>query len=480
MSAPAVTAVVVGAGISGLAAAWELSALLGAGAGVVVLEGTDRVGGKLRTASVGGVDVDVGAESMLARRPEAVGLVADAGLGDRLVHPTGVGAGVWSRGALWPLPAGTMMGVPADPADARGILDADEVLRARDERVGPPVDGDVSVGDFVAERFGDAVTDRLVEPLLAGVYAGHSRRLSLQACVPALWQAAVAGSAVLGHTSPGNASVGPVFAGYRGGLGLFSLDLADALRARGVQLRTGSTVREVGTAPAGRGRWRLTIGPPVQPVYLDAEVVVLAVPAAPTGRLLSSMAAGAAAELGAVEHASVALATYAVRRDSALAVATEGSSGFLVPPVEPATIKASTFSASKWAWVGDLDPGLVHLRVSVGRAGEAATLHRPDRELTQAGLVDLERVLGVRVRPRDVVDAHLQRWGGGLPQYAVGHLDRVARVRSGRGVPARAGGRGRVAGRGGHPRVHRRRSPRGAGRRTPARRCTEPTRTMGR
>ncbi|HEU4997601.1 MAG TPA: FAD-dependent oxidoreductase, partial [Lapillicoccus sp.] len=207
---PAPTVAVVGAGIAGLAAAWEL--LQHNAIHVVVLDSAAAPGGKLRLAEVAGRPVDVGAESMLARRPEATALVAELGLDAALTHPNPVPATVWSRGRRWPLPAGTVMGVPTDPTAAAGLLRPDEVARAEHEQVGPPVTEDVSVGAFVAGRVGPAVVDRLVEPLLAGVYAGHARRLSLEATVPALWAAATAGNGVVGHVIP-TAGAGPVFAG---------------------------------------------------------------------------------------------------------------------------------------------------------------------------------------------------------------------------------------------------------------------------
>src|SRR4249920_2612703 len=172
---PTPVVAVVGGGVAGLAAAWEL--LQGNDVRVIVLDAADAAG----------YSVDVGAESMLARRPEATGLIADLGLGSRLTHPEPVPAAVWSRGRRWPLPGGTVMGVPTDPAAAAGLLTPEEVVRASVEQVGPRVVEDVSVGTFVADRVGPAVVDRLVEPLLAGVYAGHARSLSLQATVPALW-----------------------------------------------------------------------------------------------------------------------------------------------------------------------------------------------------------------------------------------------------------------------------------------------------
>lgn len=448
---PSPRVAVVGGGISGLAAAWELTRLLPRGdaeAQVVVLEGSGQVGGKIRTATVAGHDIDVGAESMLARRPEALDLAVEAGLAADVVHPTGAPASVWSRGRRWPLPAGTLMGVPPDPAATLGLLTEAEVARIEAEENLDPVIADVSVGDFVAARVGPAVVDRLVEPLLAGVYAGHARRLSLQATVPALWAAATTGTSVVaaaaaaaatapasapapapasaacgipvGRQGLGGAERAPVFAGYRGGLGRFVQDLTDRLRRRGVTIRTTSTVRQLEPASGG---WRLTLGPASHPQSLTVDAVVLATPPASASRLLRPVAPAAAAELGAMECASVAVVSLALPRSADLDLS---GSGFLVPPSEPLIVKAATFSSSKWAWLAAADAQLVFLRASLGRAGESAVLQREDAELVELARRDLGSVLGTALPPP--VDAHLQRWGGGIPQYAVGHADRVARI----------------------------------------------------
>jgi oxygen-dependent protoporphyrinogen oxidase len=405
---------VVGAGIAGLAAAWEL--LQHNAIHVVVLDSAAAPGGKLRLAEVAGHPVDVGAESMLARRPEATALVAELGLDAALTHPNPVPAAVWSRGRRWPLPDGTVMGVPTDPTAAAGLLRPDEVARAAHEQVGPPVTEDVSVGAFVAGRVGPAVVDRLVEPLLAGVYAGHARRLSLEATVPALWAAATAGSGVVGNVIP-TAGEGPVFAGYRGGLGRLAEDVAAVLRRRGVEIRSGTTVRALERRSDG---WRLVVGPTTAEQAVDVDGVVLAVPAAPAARLLRPVAPTAADRLAAIEYASVGIVTLALPRSAAALL--QGS-GVLVPPVEPLTVKATTFSSTKWAWLATDAADVALVRASLGRAGEAATLQRDDADLVATALADLRTMVGPDLP--EPVDAHVQRWGGALPQYAVGHVDRV-------------------------------------------------------
>jgi protoporphyrinogen/coproporphyrinogen III oxidase len=396
--------VVVGAGVAGLTAARDLAA---AGHQVQVLESSARVGGKLLRAEVAGVTVDVGAEAMLNRRPEGVALAGELGL--PIEHPAIVSSRIWSRGELRPLPR-SLMGVPLD--DPGGVLSEAGLARFRDFTPAP-VDGDVSVGDLVDARWGPEVTDRLVEPLLGGVYAGEARRISVRAAVPQLLTLA-AGGAV-----PTPTYDAPVFAGIPGGMGRLPEELA-----AGLAVRTGATVRELRRTPSG---FALTVGPTTSAELVEADAVVLATPGAPTARLLADVAPVAAAELGAIGYASMVVVTFAVRASDAPVLAAADSSGFLVPPVEGRRIKAATFSFAKWGWVRKAGGELLLLRASLGRYGEEAALQASDDELVAWSLADLRDATGLAATP---VDTHVQRWGGGLPQYAVGHLDRVARIRA--------------------------------------------------
>ena len=370
---------------------------------------------------------------MLAVRPEAVDLAARVGARDDLVAPATTSASVWTRGALRPLPRATLMGVPSDPESARGILTDAEVDRLRDEQPWPAgaLTQDVSVGDYVGARLGAAVVDRLVEPLLGGVYAGHARRLSLRATMPVLWARATRDESLVAAPATGTASAlgtgapeapRPPFTGLRGGVGRLPDLVADELARRGATLRTGAVVRRLERSGSG---WRLVVGSAAAPEELLADAVVVCVPAAPAARLLAPHAPVAADILAEVETASSAVVTVAVERAG---LDDLSGSGFLVPPVEGRTIKASTFSFRKWAWTGELSDEVVHLRASVGRAREEADLQRDDADLVAVAVAEVGEALG-RPLPR-VVDAHVQRWGGGLPQYAVGHVDRVARIRA--------------------------------------------------
>ena len=214
--------VVVGGGIAGLAAAHALGQQ--PGLEVTVLEGSPQVGGKLRLAEVAGVTVDVGAEAMLNRRPEAVGLTRDVGLADDLVHPAATSARLWNRNRLVPMPR-TLMGVPTDLSSLDQVISRKGVARAAMDAVLPATslgDADTSVGALVEERFGKEIVDRLVEPLLGGVYAGHAREISARAAVPqvvALLDRDRSMSRAAAAVMSGPASGAPVFAGIRGGLG---------------------------------------------------------------------------------------------------------------------------------------------------------------------------------------------------------------------------------------------------------------------
>lgn len=408
--------VIVGGGMAGLAAAWELSAQ--PGLEVHVLEAGERVGGKLRQEQVGGHWVDVGAESMLATRPEAKELLTEIGAAELITTPVTTAASVWSRGRLHPMPPRSLLGIPRHPEDARGVLDAEEVARVAAYRPAPPLTSDVSVGDYLADAFGDALVDRLVEPLLGGVYAGHARRISLAAALPAVHAKAIAGESILPSDGPALPAGATPFIGLAGGVGRFPALVADALRARGVRVRTGVTVRELRRDGAC---WAITGGPVPHPVRLSADAVLIALPPPPARRLLAPHAPVAAQVLGGIELASMVVLTYAAESTH---LPTLAGSGFLVPPVEGRAIKASTFSSAKWGWLAQAVPTLTYLRASIGRAGEEAVLQASDDDLLRLGWGDLSHILGGALP--EPVAAHVHRWGGGLPQYAVGHMDRIA------------------------------------------------------
>ncbi|MEV5873152.1 protoporphyrinogen oxidase [Streptomyces sp. NPDC052101] len=414
--------VVIGAGIAGLAAAHRL---LGRGARVTVLEAADRVGGKLLPGEIAGVRVDLGAESMLARRPEAVALARETGLAERLQPPATATASIWTRGALRPMPKGHVMGVPGTAAALCGVLSDEGLARIERDADLPrtEIGDDVAVGEYVAARLGREVVDRLVEPLLGGVYAGDAYRISMRSAVPQLFQAARAHASLtqgvreIQAKAAASQQTGPVFMGIEGGVGTLPLAVADSVRARGGEILTGTPV--TGLRREAGGGWRVVAAERV----LHADAVIVAVPAPAAARLLREESPAAAAELAAVEYASMALVTLAYRR-SGLNLP-EGS-GFLVPPVDGRTIKASTFASHKWGWIAEQDPDVVVLRTSVGRHGETEILQRDAAALVEVSRHDLREATGLDAEP---LETRVTRWTDGLPQYPVGHHARVARVR---------------------------------------------------
>ena len=427
---------IVGGGIAGLAAAFFLR---DRGVAVTVLEGSPRLGGKLAVSEVAGVAVDEGAEALLARRPEGTDLIGAVGLAGRLELPGTTAAGIWTRGRLHPLPKRQFMGVPADLGELQssGILSDAGLARARDDLRLPatPRDGDVPVGSYVGSRFGQEVVDRLVDPLLGGVYAGRSGELSFEATLGGLAEASrqhrslaeAAASLLPAPGAPGRppAPARPVFTTLSGGLG--TLPAAVAAQS-GATVRTGAMARELARTlhPDGEG-WRLTVGPTRAPEWVDADAVILAVPARPASRLLAALpgAAAAAAALGEIDYASMAIVTLAYRA-GAFPARPEGS-GYLVPAVDRRPVKAVTFSTVKWPHLRAGDAGPDIIRCSVGRIGEEALLQRDDTELARIAAADLAAATGVRGEPADV---RVSRWGGALPQYTVGHLERVQRIRA--------------------------------------------------
>jgi oxygen-dependent protoporphyrinogen oxidase len=491
--------VIVGGGIAGLAAAFFLR---DEPVRLTVLEGSPRLGGKLSVSEVAGVAVDEGAEALLVTRPEGTALIAEVGLAGDRVQPGTTSSAIWTLGALRPLPRRQFMGVPSDLAElARsGVVSGEGAIRASQDLELPPTarDGDVPVAEYVGARFGTEVVDRLVDPLLGGVYAGRSCDLSFDATMPALAAASrhyrslaeAAGSLLpppalrprgddppgtprtvpprgddppgtprtvppRGDDSPGTPrtvaagdedrapagtrSGGSVFTTLAGGLGLLPAFLA---KASGAEVRTTAMTRALSPAPARPGTgpgigqgWRLTLGSAAAEELIDADAVILAVPARPAGRLLAGVpgASAAVTALGEISYASMAIVTLAYPRSAfpGAGLGAQGWSGYLVPAVDGRAVKAVTFSTVKWPHLAETSVSgaepLEIVRCSVGRLGEETLLQRADEDLAMLAAAELAAATGVRGA---AVVRRVTRWGGALPQYTVGHLDRVARIRA--------------------------------------------------
>jgi oxygen-dependent protoporphyrinogen oxidase len=311
------------------------------------------------------------------------------------------------------------MGIPADAEAVRGIA----ALADRDHDSGQPLlraDEDTTVGALARARMGDEVVDRLVEPLLGGVYAGRADDLSVQATMPGLHRAAQVEHTLTAAVrrsidAAARPQGAPVFASVHGGLSRLVSTVAGASRAR---VELGTTVR--GLRRHGEG-WRLTVGPTVTPSTLEADAVVLAAPSAPSARLLSDVDAELAAAVGALEYASVALVTLVLPAAARM----PSLSGFLAPAGQGSAVRAATFVTTKWP---HLSSDTVVVRVSLGRRGESEVLRHTDAGLIALVREELPRLAGIDLP--DPLAARVNRWGGALPQYGVGHVARTARVRA--------------------------------------------------
>ncbi len=418
---------IIGGGIAGLAAAVRVRDLTGPDTEIVVYEQASTIGGKLRTGELAGLAVERGAESFLTRGPDgeesaAVELAKRVGLGDDLVHPAPAGAALSIGGQLTGIPAGTLLGVPAD-LTALGNLARPEGDTDRD--MGRPLlaaDDDVAVGALVRDRYGEQVLDRLVDPLLGGVYAGRADQLSLNVTMPQLaetarvehtLQAAVRAALAASRRVPGQ----PIFAAVNGGMTRL---VRAAVAASQAHINLGLPVRELSRHSGG---WRLVIGPVPAPIVDDVDAVVLAVPAAAAARLLAHVSISAAATIAELDYASVALAAFALPAGTSL----PDLSGFLVPPSEGTLVKAATFVTRKWPHLGP-NGGPVVVRASLGRAGEQDRLQLDDAALLEQARRELGELLG-NTLPTPTA-AWIQRWGGGLPQYGPGHRTRTRHARA--------------------------------------------------
>ena len=401
---------VVGAGITGLSAAYQLRLDR---TDMVVLEAGDRVGGAVAESMVGGVRVESGPDGFLARRPEMADLCRRLGLGADLVAPAAGRAFIWADGALRPIPAPSVLGVPldADSAARSGLVSAAgaEELRAGLNRPAPPLTGDAAVGEVLRPRLGDEAFERLVDPLLGGINGGSADAMSLAAGAARLHEALRRGGPLAEALQAGGegAEAGPAMMGVRGGTPRVTDALAAAL---GPSIRTSSPVERIGRTRSG---WSLAT--PDGPV--EANRVILTAPAPVTAKLLEPHCPEAAGILAAVEYSDVVLVTFVTRADR-IARPLDGS-GFLAPRDQGLLMTACSWSSSKWEHYRS--SGRAVLRVSAGRTDDRRWLELGHPELVAALAGELGTTVGM-----DGYDAvRVTPWPQSLPQYRPGHLDRM-------------------------------------------------------
>ena len=418
--------VVVGGGITGLAAAYELTL---AGVPVLLVEASDRLGGKVWTKRVEGFLIEAGPDSFISYRPAATELARELGLGGSIIGTTEPRrVFIRARGAMVPMPDGMGLVLPTriGPFVTTPLFSWPQKLRAGLDLILPRrLDGeDVSIGAFLRHRLGRAMVDRLADPLLGGIYGAPVDELSLFAVVPQLrdyereHRSLLLASLAQGRAARARASgspAGSLFLSLEGGLGSLVDALAAAIRgAPDAEIRLSAPVAAL-EREGSRTAVRLADG-----TRLEPDAVVLAAPAPVAAALLADELPVAAAAIRAIPHGTTGVVTLAYAAD-AFARPPEGH-GVLVAADEPLAFGACTFTSSKWA--GRAPAGTVLVRAFVPERS-AALLGGPDDAIVAAIHGDLRRLFGVRAGPlvRDVA-----RWTDAMPRYAVGHLGRVAAV----------------------------------------------------
>jgi oxygen-dependent protoporphyrinogen oxidase len=467
--------VIVGGGIAGLSAAWELTGTKDGpddnSPRVEIIEAESLVGGALRTTEFAGRTIDLGPDGFLARRPEAVQLIGELGCTEGLEAIDASGATIWLRGALYELPTGLVLGIPTSSgqlAAVKGLSFRARLDAARDQRVPVRmnVGDDATIGDIVRTKLGRELAYQFIEPMVGGIQAGRIDQLSAKSVFPALLVAAQKGGSLMKAMRPTTASTpeatGPIFNSLIDGVGSLPVELAEQLRGRGVVIRTGVAVTALRRTPSGNYPWEVDTASTTTP----ADVVVLATPAPTVARLLGSLDP-ALERLSSIPSAGAAIITFSAPRNT-ITLSPVGT-GVLVPLGTPWTgegsmmVTALTFLDRKWPHLRLDDDVLV--RAHVGRIDDERWAQMSDDELTERVASEMRVLLP---RFEDSFTSVVQRWPAGLPQYFVGHDTMVTNARAaaatirvalcgnaydGVGIPASIGS-GRRAGRDALDMVH--------------------------
>lgn len=446
MTVQPTTCVVVGAGVTGLSAAYRLRKALGPGARIVVMESSDSIGGKLKTIDAQNGPLEVGAEAYLAFRKDATDFFEELGLADELVDPSSHPSKLYVGGELQSMPRSTAMGIPVSSAGLEHLLST-EALERIDAEGNPDtaqslhwVPGDdCNLGQLVEARLGKEVVDRIVSPLLGGVYSCVAHDLGLRSTIPQLALAldslasagefvSLTGAAQMvlesrkQNKQPRVASEKAteaeqeaskpkppvVFHTFRNGFRVVYDRLAEQSGAE-IMLNTSATCvrREA-------NKYLVEASTEDGATSVLADAVILAAPAPVTGQLLRELSTDASELIGGVDLASSAVVALRYDSDAGL----PEFNGILCETDADITAKAFTVSSRKWPHLAERGGAVV--RASFGRFGQESLLDLSDEELIDTAVADLKHVSGF---DQPVVEAFVQRWWGGIPRYGVGHGD---------------------------------------------------------
>lgn len=472
---------VIGGGITGLTAAYflqETAREQGRPLSVSLLEASDRLGGKILTERVDGFCIEAGPDSFLARKPWARQLAERLGLGQELVptDPRHRRTYILHGGRLHPIPEGLFMFVPVDLGAflrTRLFSPLGKARMALEPFIPKGPAGDETIARFVTRRAGREALERLAEPLLTGIYSGRADRLGIMSTFPQLKEmeqrtgslvksflagrsggaaggarpgakasgtgagpkAGAAGPGANGAAGGGGANAGAgdsAFLALRGGLATLVETLTQ--RLDGVSVRTGIRVTEIAAHPAGQpfapGAGHIgetALAPAIYSLTLSdgtrfqADAVIVAVPAYVAAQLIGPICPEAVPHLQAIRFVSTI--TCVLGFDRASVQHPLDGSGFLVPRREGRCITACTWVSSKWAHAAKPDQALI--RCYLGRDGEQEALGWSDEEVAVAVRRELKELMGITAEPRL---ARVYRWERAMPQYEVGHRERVAAI----------------------------------------------------
>lgn len=415
--------VVVGAGIAGLAAAYRLTQVLPA-ASITLIEAEHRLGGKIVTERVEGFLIEGGPDSFLATKPRGLGLCQELGFEDELIGPIPRPrrAYVKRRGRLHEIPEGLSGLVPTrlGPLYRSALLTPLGKARVALDLLLPARSGDDDepLASFVRRRLGAEAYDWLIEPLMAGIYAADGERLSLAATFPQLREGERRhGSLTRGVLASKRAAPGrSPFLTPRFGLGSLVEALRQRIRAAEVQILLGKPGSAV--TPGLDRRYSVER---TKADSLAADAVVLATPAHATAEMLREIDPTIANELAGIPYASSAIVTLAFR-ESDLQRPLDAH-GYVVPRAEGGPILACTWSSAKW---DDRAPsGFILVRLFIGRFGQEESLVRSDADLIALACAEVRHSLAITA---ETVIARVSRWRWAMPQYVLGHTERLARI----------------------------------------------------
>lgn len=416
---------IIGAGLAGLTCAYELREHE-----VTVFEAEDRLGGKLHTVAFNDGPTDMGAEAFLAFRQDTKDFFTQE-LGLNLVAPSGLPSQVFAGGKLQALPRATVMGIPGRGETVAGLVSPETVARIDAELAGEPLPWtpgqDASVGELVAERFGSDLVERVVNPLLGGVYSSLAKDLGVRATMGQLaavldqCPTTLAGAVqkiLAGRKAPAPGEKPPAtFASFAGGYAEVYETLAEKSGANIYIDAFVSGVKQKGD------KWQvLGVGLPEETLF---DQVILATPAPTSAAIVHQVLPETAVKMRQIKLASSAV----VGMKFADATDLPEISGVLVATDEPGLqAKAFTFSSRKWPHLGARGGALI--RASFGRLGDDALVRQDDEQLVEYALDDLQKVSGFPGRERDLREIYVKRWYGGIPALGAGHGELVAQIQA--------------------------------------------------